>query len=159
MEKKYRYGSSLTQQRIEGYLFEKIRTELNDSTLIRSRNVVFLENPDVHIAPDFYSEETHVIGEIHTHPGRLKSSQMKKIAADVLKMIALEEDRKTEYRKYIVICSEKEYEQLTGSSLLAWVMQKHRIAVKIYRLTEELQNELETTVLQQDMVRNPDYTR
>lgn len=42
MEKKYRYGSSLTQQRIEGYLFEKIRKELNDSTLIRSRNVVFL---------------------------------------------------------------------------------------------------------------------
>jgi hypothetical protein len=109
------------------------------------------EEKTVYIKPDFYSEEKRIVGEIHTHKGRLKPAQRHKVAGDVLKMLLLDKVHDTTYTKYIVVCSDEEEKQLKGDSHLAFTLKTFKIEVKKITLSEELDKKLEETMKNQDM--------
>lgn len=49
-------------------------------------------NPKMKIKPDIFSEDNQIFGEVYSHIGKLKSSQIDKIEANILKMIVFEKD-------------------------------------------------------------------
>lgn len=150
-------GSSAVQKMIEGFLYRTFVEETGDSSLRRNAKLILDEDGTVFIRPDFYSEKTGVIGEIHAHPGRLKPSQMHKAAADVLKMLAAEKAAGRTLCKYFVVCSEAEKEQLLGQSYLSFIIRSAGIEVVCYALPGILRMALEDAVCRQDMLRNERY--
>lgn len=110
-------------------------------------------NPNCVIMPDFYSEADGIIGEIHTHPGKLKPAQSDKVAADVLKMIMFEKDCGKELKKYLIVCSEEEQIQLTGSSNLAEAIRLFGIEVLYMPLTAAEIEKLKQAVERQDLTK------
>ena len=143
---KFMNGDSSTQQEIEEYLFNKISEKLGVK-FEHNPTICLNEEKKVYIEPDFYSEEKRIVGEIHTHKGRLKPAQRHK----VLKMLLLDEVHGTKYKKYIVVCSDEEEKQLKGSSHLAFTLKTFEIEVKKITLPEELDKKLEETMKKQDM--------
>lgn len=134
-------SDSGVQREIETLMLEKIKLLLKDDSL-KSTRVPLDADETSYIHPDFFSEESKIIGEIHAHIGRLKGSQPGKIARDILKMNLLEETRKCKFRKYIAVCNEEEYKQLTeGDSFL-------KIAIETYDVKILLINDLNASVIE-----------
>ena len=75
------------QKDVEKYVFEQICEQLGDTTIVDNARLSIDADGKIIICPDFYSEESKIIGEIHAHIGRLKGSQPDKIASDILKML------------------------------------------------------------------------
>lgn len=91
-------SNSKVQARMEKVIFEKIKKDkLCVRSLYKPTQPIIIDSEGItYISPDFYSEKSKVIGEIHSHIGRLKSAQMHKIAKDRKEHI----DNGTEYLKY-----------------------------------------------------------
>ena len=94
------------------------------------------------ICPDFYSEKTRRIGEIHSHTGKIKGAQWGKITKDILKMLLFEELSQATYEKYLIVCSKEEEEQLLGSSFVALTIRTYGIHLKYIEITESRRMEL-----------------
>ena len=148
---KFMNGDSSTQQEIENDLFKAFCEKYHYDTLEQNPTIYLNEEKTVYIKPDFYSEEKRIVGEIHTHKGKLKPAQRHKVAGDILKMLLLDKVHGTEYEKYIVVCSDEEEKQLNGSSHLAFTLKSFGIKVKKIALSEELDKKLEETMKNQDM--------
>lgn len=148
---KFMNGDSSTQQEIENDLFKAFCEKYHYDTLEKNPTIYLNEEKTVYIKPDFYSEEKRIVGEIHTHKGRLKPAQRHKVAGDILKMLLLDKVHDTKYKKYIVVCSDEEEKQLKGSSHLAFTLKTFEIEVKKIALSEEQEKELEETMKKQDM--------
>lgn len=87
-------SDSDVQCNIEKYIFDEIKKKLLCENLQSNVILTFSEENDIWICPDFYSEKDHIIGEIHTHLGRLKPAQLHKIEGDILKMLLFEKGQK-----------------------------------------------------------------
>ena len=124
------------QRAIEEKLFECIRQIIPDVDLISNADVPLLLTPGTSIRPDFYSEAGAVIGEVFAHRGTLKPGQKHKIAMDILKMLLLEEDRGSGYKKYIVVCSSAVQGYLEGKSALAAACKQ--FGIRVLNLEKEL---------------------
>ena len=148
---KFMNGDSSTQQEIENDLFKAFCEKYHYDTLEQNPTIYLNEEKTVYIKPDFYSEEKRIVGEIHTHKGRLKPAQRHKVAGDILKMLLLDKVHYTTYTKYIVVCSDEEEKQLKGDSHLAFTLKTFEIEVKKITLPEELDKKLEETMKNQDM--------
>lgn len=148
---KFMNGDSSTQQEIENDLFKAFCEKYHYDTLEQNPTIYLNEEKTVYIKPDFYSEEKRIVGEIHTHKGRLKPAQRHKVAGDILKMLLLDKVHDTTYTKYIVVCSDEEEKQLKGSSHLAFTLKTFEIEVEKITLSEELDKKLEETMKNQDM--------
>ena len=154
----FKNADSSVQRNIEKVLVEEFKKAhqeefiFNDCDKLDNQKVwLDIENDD-YIEPDIYSEEHGIVGEIHTHIGALKSAQKHKVSADILKMLTLERACGKELKKYIIVCSEEEKEQLTKSnSHLAVSIRFYNINVEYYPLTAELQTKLEDAVKKQNM--------
>lgn len=142
-------SDSSVQREIENILFCRIQSELNVKL---EQNPIITLNSDVRLQPDFFSAEAQIIGEIHSHSGRLKPAQLHKIEADILKMILLEKVLKKNFTKYIVICSDEEYEQLNGKSFVAEAIRQFEINVKNYKLSEADNTKLEAAMYAQNLI-------
>ena len=105
---------------------------------------------EICIVPDFYSEENHIIGEVHSHLGKLKPAQKHKVASDILKMILF--DRDNSYMKMIVVCSEEERDQLTGSSYLAEAIRQFNIKIEYFELEQSLKIKLAEAMKKQNLL-------
>lgn len=98
-------SDSDVQCNIENYIFDEIKKKLLCENLQSNVTLTLAEENDIRICPDFYSEKDHIIGEIHTHLGRLKPAQLHKIEGDILKMLLFEKEQKgVKYIKMIVVC-------------------------------------------------------
>ena len=146
-------GDSTVQKQIEKTIFEKLKSFLHADVLERNADLELPGEPGIRIRPDFYSESQKIIGEIHAHLGKLKPAQMRKVAADVLKLHLF--DPENRFRKYYVVCCQEEKAQLEGNSYLAAAMRKFNIEVKLIELTEQEQNALRAAMKKQNMYRNP----
>ena len=146
-------GDSTVQKQIEETIFEKLKLILHADDLVSNKAKELPGEPGIRIRPDFYSESQKIIGEIHAHLGKLKPAQMRKVAADVLKLHLF--DPENQYRKYYVVCCQEEKEQLEGNSYLAAARRKFNIEVKLVELTEQDENKLRAAMKKQDMYRNP----
>lgn len=155
--KKHRADSE-TQRKIENKQFKRFQEKHQIPALKQNPSLPLNSNPICTIVPDFYSEAAGVIGEIHTHPGKLKPSQSKKVAADVLKMLLYEKDCGHKLKKYLIVCSEEEYKQLTGSSNLAEAIRLFEIEVLYMPLPNDESVRLEQAVERQNLL-NDDHSK
>ena len=151
-------SDSSVQRNIEAYIFDEICKQCEGFTLKSNVKLPLDDDCKTYICPDFFSEENHIIGEIHTHIGRLKSSQADKIAGDVLKMILFEKLSGTSYRKYIVVCDEVEMEQLKGDSFLAKAIREYNIEIVYIGLPDDLLESLKKTVKKQNVMNDSSDT-
>lgn len=142
-------GDSSVQCGIEQTIFEKLKKLFCDDELISNPDLSVPGNPQVHIRPDFYSETKKIIGEIHVHLGGLKPAQKHKVASDILKLHLF--DPEHQYKKYYVICSQQEYEQLRGNSFLAEAIRQFGITLQYIALDESDSSDLQNIMKKQNM--------
>ena len=148
-----RQGSdSVVQRAIERILIERVKNVLDVNNLELNKTLYLKANPKTSIEPDFYSEEKRIIGEVHSHLGKLKPAQMNKVASDVLKMLLFEEDRGEVYNKYLVVCSKEEEVQLTGNSHVAQAIRNHNIKVLCFDIDDEAINALRIAMKEQSLI-------
>ncbi len=148
---KYVQSSSAYQRQAENIIFAEIQKELGPD-LLSNVQVPVNSADGIYIKPDFYSEKRRIIGEIHTHAGRLKGAQPKKIAGDILKMMLLDKVSHCEYTKYIVVCDQEEFDQLTGNNTLAEAIRQFDIHVLLIPLDEKMHKELREVMKKQSFL-------
>ena len=150
--KKRNDSRSHVQQDIEGYVIERVRKILDIEELVSNPKLILDEEAHSFIRPDFFSESEKIIGEIHSHLGRLKPAQQNKIASDVLKMILYDMIRGYTFRKYIIVCGKEEDEQLRGRSYLAEAIRKYEITVLYVPIPEESHKLLQEAMKRQNLM-------
>ena len=122
-------------------------------------NIELNENPSLlldeesksYICPDFFSESEKIIGEIHSHIGRLKPAQQNKIARDVLKMILYDKIHGSSFQKYIVVCDLEEIKQLSGDSFLSVAIREYEIKLELVDIPPHLCEKLKDAMRKQDL--------
>lgn len=153
VSKKRINSNSDYQLKIEQIQIEKLESELKISGLGNNNCLSFKSDADSKIKPDIYSAEHHIIGEIYTHLGKLKSAQMHKIAADILKMVVFCEDSGLDFEKYYIVCDEATRESLLSNAAIKNACRIYNIHLKCFALDETLREELQTTMKKQDISR------
>ncbi len=146
-------STSDAQITIEAYLIDRFKEEHGLTDIVRDHIIELSHDPYVTIKPDIYCEHPRIIGEIHSHLGKLKSAQIHKIAADILKMNLFEKNV-GDCSKYIIVCSKAEEQQLKGNSYIAEAIRQYRIKVIYYELDPELYGDLANTMEKQNMLRD-----
>ena len=134
-------SSSHVQMQAEDILFRKVEDILN-IRLENNKKLYLANNAFTYIQPDFYSEESNVVGEIFAHIGKPKKAQDNKIANDILKMLLLEKIKEKKYRKIIVVCDDAEYKKLQGQSALAESIRQFGIEIVFIDLEESVRNKI-----------------
>lgn len=134
-------SSSHVQMQAEEQIFLKVE-ELLDIRLEKNRKIYLAHNAFTYIQPDFYSEESRIIGEIFAHIGKPKKAQDNKIANDVLKMLLLEKITGQQYRKMIVVCDAAEQKKLYGQSALAESIRQFGIEIMYIELDEDMREQV-----------------
>ena len=142
-------GDSSVQLEIEQTIFQTLKTLFCADDLKSNIVLPLPGTSEVQIKPDCYSETEKIIGEIHVQLGKLKPAQKHKVAADILKLHLFDPDN--QYRKYYVICSQEEYDQLTGSSYLAEAIRQFEIKVKCMTLDKSTSADLQRIMKKQNM--------
>lgn len=150
MSEKHKSASE-EQMIAEQYIFETIEKRLQIK-LEHNRKIYLADNPFTYIQPDFYSEESCIVGEIFSHIGNLKKAQNNKIANDILKMLLLEKVTGKEYRKIIAVCDDIEWKKLNGKSVLAETIRQFGIEIVIIEIEDEMRNTILEAQKRQTMV-------
>lgn len=147
-----RYSSdSKVQRKTEEIIFENLKSKLKCNDLQSNARILISKENNIWICPDFYSEEKHIIGEIHTHLGKLKSAQLHKIEGDILKMVLFEKCYNGErYRKMIAVCDIEEYNQLSGNSFVAEAIRRFDIELHYASLEQTQINEIKQAMQEQN---------
>lgn len=138
MEKRI-LSNSDAQAEAEAKQIEDLLKRLSAADLRVNEVLTLKSNPEVTIKPNFYSASAGIIGEIHTHYGKMLPAQKHKVAADVLKMLLFEQDSGRKLQKFIVVCSQREYDWLTGNSYVAQAARMNGIEVILNPLDENLE--------------------
>lgn len=155
MTVKRHLSDSDVQCKIEQYVFGEIKKKLLCDHLQANVTLILSEENNIRICPDFYSEEQRIIGEIHTHLGRLKPAQLHKIEGDILKLLLFEKIQKNGvYRKIIAVCSMQEYEQLQGKSFVAEAIRQFDIQLEYIPLNDEQTTLLKNAMENQNLLKN-----
>ena len=134
-------SSSHVQMQAEEVIFQKVEEMLGIS-LEKNRKLYLADNAFTYIQPDFYSEDSKIIGEIFAHIGKPKKAQDNKIANDVLKMLLLEKITGHQYRKMIVVCDAAEQKKLHGQSALAESIRQFGIEIMYIELDDNMRNQI-----------------
>lgn len=144
-------SDSKVQRKAEEIIFENLKSKLKCNDLQSNARILISKENNIWICPDFYSEEKQIIGEIHTHLGKLKSAQLHKIEGDILKMLLFEKCHNGErYRKMIVVCDIEEYNQLSGNSFVAEAIRKFDIELYHVPLEQAQINEIKQAMQEQN---------
>ena len=134
-------SSSIEQMQAEDIIFA-LTEKMLGATLEKNKKIFLADNAFTYIQPDFYSEESLIVGEIFAHIGKPKKAQDNKIANDVLKMLLLEKITGQHYRKIIVVCDEAEKKKLEGLSALAESIRQFGIEVLMVHIEDDLRTQL-----------------
>ena len=134
-------SSSHVQMQAEELLFQKVE-DLLGVELEKNRKIYLADNAFTYIQPDFYSEESRIIGEIFAHIGKPKKAQDNKIANDILKMLLLEKKINKKYRKIILVCDEEEQNKLQGLSALAESIRQFGVEILYIEIDENTRNQI-----------------
>ena len=149
-QKRNNSNSSL-QVKLEKLQIRKLEEKLKIFDLANNSYICFKHDPNTIIKPDIYSAEHHIIGEVYTHLGKLKSAQMHKIMADMLKLILFKEDSGEEYKMYYVICDETVKDSMFGNGVISNAIKLHNIEIECFELDEALTVSLKNTMKKQDL--------
>lgn len=149
--KSYDNSKSDFQAKIEKVQIKKLEENLNITGLANDSNICFKGDPNSKIKPDIYSAEHLIIGEVYTHLGKLKSAQMHKVMADILKLILFKEDSGAEYKMYYLICDEDVRKSMLGNAVICNAVRLHRIEIVCFELDDALKATLKETMRKQDL--------
>lgn len=150
MGKRY-LSDSTVQREAEEIIFENLKSKLKCDDLQSNVRILISKANNIWICPDFYSEGKHIIGEIHTHLGKLKSAQLHKIEGDILKMLLFEKCHNGKrYRKMIVVCDIEEYNQLMGNSFVAEAIRQFDIELYYVSLEQTQINKIQQAMQEQN---------
>lgn len=134
-------SSSVEQMQAEDIIFA-LTEKMLGVILEKNKKIFLADNAFTYIQPDFYSEESLIVGEIFAHIGKPKKAQDNKIANDVLKMLLLEKITGQQYRKIIVVCDEAEKKKLEGLSALAESIRQFGIEIMMVHIEDDLRTQL-----------------
>lgn len=144
-------SNSDLQAKIEKIQIRKLEEKVNIPDLGNDSYLYFKNDMDSKIKPDIYSSKHHIIGEVYSHLGKLKPSQLDKVTADILKMILFEEDSGISYKKYYVVCDKAVEESMRGNTVIRNAIKMHDIQIECFELDEPLYSELKQTMIRQDI--------
>ena len=144
-------SNSDLQVRIEKIQIRKLEEKINITDIGNDSYLYFNSDMGSKIKPDIYSSKHHIIGEVYSHLGKLKSSQLDKVTADILKMILFEEDAGVSYKKYYVVCDKAVEESMRGNAVIRNAIKMHDIQIECFELDEPLYSELKQTMIRQDI--------
>ena len=142
-------GDAHVQRQIEEDIFKLLKEEFGAADLERNKVLPLPCDSAVKIQPDFYSQSQKIIGEIHSHLGKLKPAQKHKVAADILKLHLF--DPENEYLKYYVVCDTEEEKLLKGNSYLAAARKAFGIEVRYIDIGAERRTDLREAMDKQNM--------
>lgn len=147
-------SSSMEQRMAEEEILKRLVSDQNwcMDNFCTNEIIPLGENSSVHICPDFYSERDGIIGEIHSHIGKLKPAQLHKISADILKMLLFEKMSHTKLRKLLVVCSEDEATQLSGNTNVGEAIRQYGIELICVHVQPETYDKLLLAQKRQRMV-------
>ena len=146
-------SNSDLQGKIEKMQINKLESKLNISGLANDSYIYFKGDPNSKIKPDIYSAKHHIIGEVYTHLGKLKSSQMDKVTADIFKLVLFKEDSGKNYILYYVICDETVKKSMLGNGVISNAIKRYHIQVECFELNSDFKAELEKTMKMQDITK------
>lgn len=149
---KYSNSNSDVQLGIEKVLIKMFEEKHEITGLENDSFLYFKGNANTKIKPDIYSEERCIIGEVYSHIGKLKPSQMDKISADILKMILFEEDSGKTYDKYYVICDKEVKKCMFGNAVVSNAIRMHKLHVECFDLSEKQTMELKLAMKNQNLI-------
>lgn len=151
MKQPRKESRSDVQQEVEQYCIAEIEKKIGIKDL-KNKQVLYFgsQYPGTKIMPDIYSEKQMIIGEVHAHIGKLKSAQVDKVAADILKMIAFEENLGRTMRKIIVVCDDEEEKSLRGNSYVACAIKLYEVEVYNVALNSDLRERLTNAMKRQN---------
>ncbi|MHB0958791.1 MAG: hypothetical protein ACYC0X_15400 [Pirellulaceae bacterium] len=98
---------------------------------------------------DGVNRTERVLCEIFAHVGKMLDGQEKKLAKDMLKLLAVENSLRGDWRKIICIVDGPAREFLAGKSWCACVVRQFRFEVLMTALDEGLRLQLKTVQRQQ----------
>lgn len=142
-------SDSTEQQELEIYVSEEVEKWL-ECDLQKNPKIFLAEG--VHIEPDLYSEEEHIICEIFAHQGALKVGQQHKVSQDILKMLLLDKIKGIEYRKVIVVADEKVESYLRGKSFVAESIRQFGIEIMKIDISADIRKTILAAQARQVMV-------
>lgn len=149
---KYSNSNSDVQLGIEKVLIKMFEEKHEITGLENDSYLYFKGNANTKIKPDIYSEELCIIGEVYSHIGKLKPSQMDKISADILKMILFEEDSGKHFDKYYVICDKEVKKCMYGNAVVSNAIRMHKLHVECFDLSEKQTMELKLAMKNQNLI-------
>ena len=131
---------------------EYLRIKLNEveGLNLKPQKIQLLDN--TYIEPDGYDEEAKTLCEIYARIGKLKSSQRKKLASDILKMLLVEQSKGYQIRKILCFASEEAKKYLDSNSWLNYAKEKFKIETIVIQLTPELEKQVLEAQKSQKMV-------
>lgn len=152
MSTKHRSNSDL-QVKIEKTQIKELEKLLNCSDLSNDAFIYFKGDDSSRIKPDIYSEKHHIIGEVYTHLGKLKPSQIHKVTSDILKLILFNEDSGSNFEMYYVVCDQVAKESMLKNSVIRNAVRLYKIHVECIPLSESMQDKLKETMRKQDLTK------
>ena len=144
--------SSSAEQQYAGHIIFKEIERFLGIDLLENTKIYLADNLYTYIEPDFYSEDSCVIGEIFAHIGKPKKAQDNKIANDILKMLLLEKIKGKKYRKIIVVCDDEQENKLRGLSAIAESIRQFDIELIKVDISEELKEQILQAQYRQKMI-------
>ena len=144
-------SNSFLQVEIEKKQIEKLEKYLGKTGLGNESKLFFNGDPKAAIKPDIYSAEYHIIGEVYSHIGKLKSAQIHKITSDILKMILFEKESGFEFKKYYVVCDKEAKSSMLGNAVIRNAVRIHNIEIVCFELDAPMKIELLETMKKQDV--------
>lgn len=149
---KYSNSNSDVQLGIEKVLIKMFEEKHEITGLENDSYLYFKGNANTKIKPDIFSEELCIIGEVYSHIGKLKPSQMDKISADILKMILFEEDSGKQFDKYYVICDKEVKKCMYGNAVVSNAIRIHKLHIECFDLPESQTFDLKIAMKKQNLL-------
>lgn len=153
MSTKHRSNSEL-QVEIEKIQIKKLEKKLNHSDLSNDAFIYFKGDDSSKIKPDIYSEKHHIIGEVYTHLGKLKPSQMHKVTSDILKLILFNKDSGSDFEMYYVVCDETVKESMLNNSVIRNAVRLYKFNIECIPLNATMKEKLKETMKKQDLTKS-----
>ena len=152
MKKTVRKNSrSDVQMSIEEDVIKGFEQKMNLHDLKCEAYLPFPGDASAKIRPDIYSEEHRIIGEVYSHLGKLKSAQMHKVQADILKMILYKDDSGIDFHMYYLVCDDGAADSIRNNSVIKIALRREDFTLVVVPIDDEQRALLSSTMKKQDL--------
>ena len=141
-------SESSRQMKLERRLVADVEDHLG--VLLESQTIPLTTGGSVQV--DGINEKKRILCEAFAHVGEVKSGQQRKLAQDILKLIAVERDRGRRWRKVVCVNDGPAFGLLAGRSWLAGVARLMGVEIHLGRISASSRARIAATQRRQRMV-------